>query len=101
MKGDTTARRVPSKIQGEGSGFRYRGMEGIEAGSVAKATASGYIGSPGIARRSCSYGRWSSGVDARVDLGHKKIPEHVREKRKKERGRLEVRRGYVVAGVCR
>ena len=62
------------------------GDEGIqrdEAKTMARRWCPGCSAPPRIARRSCARGRRSSGVDARVDLGAKKIPEHVREKRKK------------------
>ena len=47
------------------------------ADSVAKFTTMGCTDAPDIARRSCSRGRLSSGVDEREDLVHKEMSKLV------------------------
>ena len=77
-----------SNVEGVGApvvSWCGEGDEGIqrdEAKTMARRWCPGCSAPPRIARRSCAPGRWSSGVDARLAVGHEKIPHRIKSTRK-------------------
>ena len=76
-------------------------MQEIVADTMARWTASGFSGWQVIARRSGLPRRSASVEDVRVELGHEKKPNHVREMRKEEVNLKEGDRRHGDASVHR